>query len=90
LATAVVLHALHQRAGAIADAGNGYFDVVSQTNPPTFRKNREYRDAGPRQIDVIAGSAANAICVAIWSHGLQAIAIATFFLNWKHVHWPRG
>ena len=36
LAIAVVLHALHQRAGAIADAGNGYFDVVSHfINPKT-------------------------------------------------------
>jgi hypothetical protein len=40
LAIAVVLHALHQRAGAITDAGNGYFDVVSQTNPPISRKNK--------------------------------------------------
>jgi hypothetical protein len=40
LAIAVVLHALHQRAGAIADAGNGYFDVVSQTHPPISRKNK--------------------------------------------------
>jgi hypothetical protein len=40
LAIAVVLNALHQRAGAIADAGNGYFDVVSQTNPPISRKNK--------------------------------------------------